>query len=169
MHESKSLESYNIQDLSKIYLIPTETVSELTSKNAIKSYQTHEKCSKCKNKPSWICECSKIYLCNAHRLDHLMIPIAHNIQLFKTFLQPEFSSEVRKSIATKIEFINSFYNKIQQDTDLLISKISKSCIDTLKSLEQSKNSYLQLLQFTERKVLVSEIEELEECLLNDLL
>ena len=169
LNETKLLEGYNVQDRSTIYLILNKPLSDPVSKSPMKEIIiTNKKCSKCNDRASWRCECSNISLCNNHRLDHLMAPIPHNIQWIKSYLSPESSSKVKESILTKIKFIEDFSNKIQQETNLLISKISELSDSAIQSLNESKNMYLQLLQMTNRKLIDLEIEELKESCLSKL-
>ena len=119
-----------------------------------------DRCFKCLERAAWLCECSKVYMCNKHYPDHLKLPNNHLMQPIKRLLSPEIINSLKEKLFNNLQFLDACSKKIINETNALISDIYYLCDSSLKKMQTEKEIYFKWLD--EMNSFLTE-EQIEEC------
>ena len=100
-------------------------------------------CVSCEKKAIFYCNQCMIYMCKAHRLDHLDAYQRHTFKKYKKIL-PEVKSKIDPCMS-KMNGLKQSYNEIIDSDSVLTDKVNKARSEAIKKIETERKQLLKLI------------------------
>lgn len=117
------------------------------------------KCGICQSTSTYICPCTKIFLCDIHLGVHLHSTGNHPFIRLESFNKKD-TKRIKSELSARIQAINKSKQKLNSETKKLLSLIKNSAKSTTNKLDNFMNQYLIL--FSQDEIYTVQNEEIDK-------